>query len=293
MPSSAYPSPALYSCSTRLSSDLQPGPRHGRDARRPRRARPGPDRAVAEGRAGRQRPPPQPRRGAGVEPRQQLGRRLPPRVRPARGRSEEHTSELQSRLHLVCRRLRTPHPRYTHALHDSLPIFSQFLGTAAMLDGLVVRGLDQTGLSQKAGPVVSDLRLSRGEVPASNHANSSGVDCLLAFDLLVADRKSTRLNSSHGYISYAVVCVPLTRAILMLYTTLFRSSASSSARPRCSTASSCAAWTRPGCRRRPGRSSATSASAAARCRRRTTPTARASTASSRSTCSWQIGRAHV
>ena len=38
---------------------------------------------------------------------------------------------------------------------------AQILGTAAMLDGYSVRGLDQIGLSQKAGPVVSDVRLSR------------------------------------------------------------------------------------------------------------------------------------
>jgi indolepyruvate ferredoxin oxidoreductase len=62
---------------------------------------------------------------------------------------------------------------------------SQILGTAAMLDGHDVRGLDQTGLSQKAGPVVSDLRVTIGGVPVSNHANIDGVDCLLAFDLLV------------------------------------------------------------------------------------------------------------
>jgi indolepyruvate ferredoxin oxidoreductase len=72
---------------------------------------------------------------------------------------------------------------------------SQVLGTAAMLDGYVVRGLDQTGLSQKAGPVVSDLRLSRGDVPASNHANSSGVDCLMAFDLLVAASDTHRVGA--------------------------------------------------------------------------------------------------
>ena len=63
---------------------------------------------------------------------------------------------------------------------------SQVLGTAAMLAGFNVRGLDQTGLSQKAGPVMSDLRITAGDTVASNHANVSGVDCLLAFDLLVA-----------------------------------------------------------------------------------------------------------
>jgi indolepyruvate ferredoxin oxidoreductase len=62
---------------------------------------------------------------------------------------------------------------------------SQILGTAAMLAGRHVRGLDQTGLSQKAGPVVSDLRITTGDTPSSNHANAAGVDCLLAFDLLV------------------------------------------------------------------------------------------------------------
>lgn len=62
---------------------------------------------------------------------------------------------------------------------------SQIVGTAAMLDGLHVRGLDQTGLSQKAGPVVSDLRLSVAEPGGSNKAATGEVDAALAFDLLV------------------------------------------------------------------------------------------------------------
>jgi indolepyruvate ferredoxin oxidoreductase len=37
---------------------------------------------------------------------------------------------------------------------------SQIIGTAAMLGGFEVRGLDQTGLSQKAGGVTSHIRLS-------------------------------------------------------------------------------------------------------------------------------------
>src|SRR3989475_12827700 len=37
---------------------------------------------------------------------------------------------------------------------------NQILGTAALLDGKHVRGLDQTGLSQKGGPAGSDLKIS-------------------------------------------------------------------------------------------------------------------------------------
>jgi len=63
---------------------------------------------------------------------------------------------------------------------------SQVLGTAAMLDGFHVRGLDQIGLSQKAGPVVSDLRLSRSAPTATNRIGEGQADLLLAFDQLVA-----------------------------------------------------------------------------------------------------------
>ena len=63
---------------------------------------------------------------------------------------------------------------------------AQILGTAAMFDGLEVRGLDQTGLSQKAGSVVSDVLISRGAATPSNKASAGTVDLYLAFDLLVA-----------------------------------------------------------------------------------------------------------
>jgi indolepyruvate ferredoxin oxidoreductase len=65
-------------------------------------------------------------------------------------------------------------------------LLNQVLATAAFLDGLAVTGLDQTGLSQKAGPVVSHLRLWRGAPAASNAVGEESADLLLALDLLVA-----------------------------------------------------------------------------------------------------------
>ena len=63
---------------------------------------------------------------------------------------------------------------------------AQVLGTAAMLDGFHVRGLDQIGLSQKAGPVVSDVRLSTSAPAATNRLGDAQADLLLAFDQLTA-----------------------------------------------------------------------------------------------------------
>ena len=62
----------------------------------------------------------------------------------------------------------------------------QILGTAAMLDGFHARGLDQIGLSQKAGPVVSDLRLSRDHPSYTNRLGQGQADLLLALDQLTA-----------------------------------------------------------------------------------------------------------
>ncbi len=75
---------------------------------------------------------------------------------------------------------------------------SQLIGTAALFDGFHVRGLDQTGLSQKAGPVTSDVRISRDRPTSSNHANAAGVDCFLAFDLLAAASDSHREGAVPG-----------------------------------------------------------------------------------------------
>ncbi|MGW9210193.1 indolepyruvate ferredoxin oxidoreductase family protein [Embleya sp. NPDC055664] len=61
---------------------------------------------------------------------------------------------------------------------------ARVLGAAAALAGLHTAGLDQTGLSQKAGPVVSDLRISATPVTGSATVSTGGVDLLLGLDVL-------------------------------------------------------------------------------------------------------------
>src|SRR2546422_4537036 len=68
---------------------------------------------------------------------------------------------------------------YTLSLHDALPIFREHHGDR-------VAGLDQP-------PTDDEVRLGA----------AGGDQDLLRRE----DRKSTRLNSSHGYISYAVFCL--------------------------------------------------------------------------------------
>ncbi|MFQ5948346.1 MAG: indolepyruvate ferredoxin oxidoreductase family protein, partial [Acidimicrobiia bacterium] len=63
---------------------------------------------------------------------------------------------------------------------------NQILGTAALLDGKYVRGLDQTGLSQKGGPVVSHLKISDTPWEVSNKVAAAAADTYLGFDILVA-----------------------------------------------------------------------------------------------------------
>ena len=63
---------------------------------------------------------------------------------------------------------------------------NQILGTAALLEGKYVRGLDQTGLSQKGGPVVSHLKILETPIETSTKIGAGEADTYLAFDMLTA-----------------------------------------------------------------------------------------------------------
>jgi indolepyruvate ferredoxin oxidoreductase len=72
---------------------------------------------------------------------------------------------------------------------------NQIVGTAALLEDRHVLGLDQTGLSQKGGPVVSHLKLGDHEIDMSNKIGAGGTDCYLGFDVLVA---TSQVNLDHA-----------------------------------------------------------------------------------------------
>ena len=93
---------------------------------------------------------------------------------------------------------------------------SQVLGTAAMLDGYYVRGLDQIGLSQKAGPVVSDVRLSKTRAAHTNKIGEGHASLLLVFDQLVAaSTKGTGTsNQDMTYVVGSTSSVPTAAMIL-------------------------------------------------------------------------------
>src|SRR2546422_823790 len=138
-------------------------------------------------------------------------------------RSEEHTSELQSRLHLVCRLLLEKKKQDEQQGHDvadsglpapTIRLFFFFNDTATT---------EIYTLSLHDALPISATRSRR-----SSHCSASGASstprasaarccwctsptcprsCAAPSTIVRSDRKSTRLNSSHGYISYAVFCL--------------------------------------------------------------------------------------
>jgi indolepyruvate ferredoxin oxidoreductase len=67
---------------------------------------------------------------------------------------------------------------------------AHLLARAALIDGVEAWGVDQTGMSQKAGTVISDLRIGPGAVERSNVLGTDEVDVLVACDLLAATARA-------------------------------------------------------------------------------------------------------
>src|SRR5690606_41979108 len=93
---------------------------------------------------------------------------------------------------------------YPPSLHDALPI----------LPPRLQHGLQRTRVDIRAQPIfeqVDDAAAGdcciNSEVGCSSGTNDERTARVHFHDLTVADRKSTRLNSSHVKISYAVFCL--------------------------------------------------------------------------------------
>jgi indolepyruvate ferredoxin oxidoreductase len=83
---------------------------------------------------------------------------------------------------------------------------NQVLAMAALRAGLHAEGLDQTGLSQKAGPVTSHLRISTEALASSNRVSPGAADCILAFDLLTAvEPKNLEVGSPQRTVAIASI----------------------------------------------------------------------------------------
>jgi len=83
-----------------------------------------------------------------------------------------------------------PHERFSVCLMGvggtGVVTVNQVLGTAAFLAGQQVQGYDHTGSSQKAGPVISHLKVVPPGTDAAPTVGSGSADLYLGFDPLVA-----------------------------------------------------------------------------------------------------------
>src|SRR5262245_48626768 len=138
-------------------------------------------------------------------------------------RSEEHTSELQSLRHLVCRILPSAPQISPRPLHDALPISGRAREPCARPTRR--RAPTAPSGSRRSASIRSPTRSTRPPAPcgpAWSRGSTPSRSPLMEFGSC-SDRKSTRLNSSHLGISYAVFCRRPRRSPLVPYTTLFRS----------------------------------------------------------------------
>src|SRR5437868_6876832 len=131
-----------------------------------------------------------------------------------RGRSEEHTSELQSRFDLVCRLLLRRPPRST-----LFPYTTLFRSLARAVLGVFPAQLHQQGALGAEGQARPSValgvrQLGLAEVQPAGDGQEVGGPTGVGQQGAEEDRKSTRLNSSHVSISYAVFCFGVPHAPL-------------------------------------------------------------------------------
>src|SRR5207302_10379079 len=95
-------------------------------------------------------------------------------------------------------------PIYTLSLHDALPIFGAFWISFWLLNAVFVT---QVKPASALLPIIGTYLLAWGIFTAYMFLASLAGAKAVTSVFLFLDRKSTRLNSSHVKISYAVFCL--------------------------------------------------------------------------------------
>ncbi len=75
---------------------------------------------------------------------------------------------------------------------------NQLLNTAALLEGKAASSLDQTGLAQKGGPVVSHLRIGPDSEVGASRLAQGGADAYLIFDLVAGVASANLARTESG-----------------------------------------------------------------------------------------------
>src|SRR5207245_8634706 len=100
----------------------------------------------------------------------------------------------------------TPPTVYTLSLHDALPIFTPAQAEPVLVESGTTLGQPErvAAVAKRPGASLRGLLVAAG-VPCPYSADVvAAAEIELKYDgYLARDRKSTRLNSSHGSISYA------------------------------------------------------------------------------------------
>src|SRR5207244_6516886 len=101
-----------------------------------------------------------------------------------------------------------PSPPATHtlSLHDALPIFGAYLSTFSTAVPTYLYGTLCAGTYTTPAIYVETKAVFTNTVPVDAYRGAGRPEATFVVERMVdlADRKSTRLNSSHQIISYAV-----------------------------------------------------------------------------------------
>ncbi|KOS54493.1 indolepyruvate ferredoxin oxidoreductase family protein [Rhodococcus rhodochrous] len=104
---------------------------------------------------------------------------------------------------------------------------AQILSTAGALAGLHVRSLDQLGMAQKGGAVVSDLKFSTSPISGTNKLAEGDCDLYLGCDLLVAaDQSNLKVASTQRTVSVISTALVPTGSMILEPGTVFPTVAS-------------------------------------------------------------------